>query len=312
MEAALVTSFDRPPHFATTPRPDPAPGQVVVDVLASAISPRVRSGAAGRHYSGAGALPMIPGIDAVGRTSEGRLVYVLTLDTSNGTMAQQVVVDPTHLVGLPDGLDPVVAAAAAIPGISSWVALRSRVALQPGQEVLVLGATGVAGRMAVQIAKALGAGRVIAAGRDPQSLATVARAGADVTVDVGDADALAEAGGNADVVIDYLWGQATERTIPAIVKARTSAEPLSWISIGSMAGPELTLPSAALRAVDLRILGSGQGSVPAATLMAQIPDLMTAVASGTVDVLTEAVPLADVERAWTAPGQAGRRTVLTP
>jgi NADPH:quinone reductase-like Zn-dependent oxidoreductase len=312
MQAALVTSFDRPPHHGTAEPPDPAPGQVVVDVLASAISPRVRSGAAGRHYSGAGALPMIPGIDAVGRTPEGRLVYVLTLDATRGTMAEQVAVDPAAMIDLPQGLDPVVAAAAAIPGISSWVALRSRVTLQPGQEVLVLGATGVAGRMSVQIAKTLGAGRVVAGGRDPHRLADLATAGADVTVDVTDPDALAAAAADADVVIDYVWGSVSEQAIPAIARARTTAAPLSWISIGSMAGPDLRLPSAALRAVDLRILGSGQGSASPEALLGSLPDLMAAVAAGTVEIATTAVPLADVERAWTAPEQAGRRTVLTP
>lgn len=312
MEAALITSFDRPPHFATIGRPEPAPGQILVDVLASAISPRARSGAAGRHYSGAGTLPLVAGIDAVGRTSDGRLVYVLALEAPTGTMAQRIVVDPARVVALPDGIDPVVAAAAANPGISSWVALRSRVTLRPGQEVLVLGATGVAGRMSVQIAKALGAGRVVAAGRDPQGLAAVLEAGADAAVDVRDADAVAAAGSEADVVIDYLWGKASERAIPAIVKVRKSAAPLSWISIGAMAGPELSLPSAALRAADLRILGSGQGSASADALLAQVPDLMAAVAEGTVGVLTNPVPLADVERAWTEPEQAGRRTVLIP
>jgi NADPH:quinone reductase-like Zn-dependent oxidoreductase len=309
VKAALVTSFDRPPQYGTTASPDPAPGQVVVDVLAAAISPRVRSGAAGRHYSGAGELPMVPGIDAVGRAPDGRLVYVLDL---GGTMAEQIAVDPAATVVLPDGLDPVVAAAAAIPGISSWVALRSRVSLQPGQDVLVLGATGVAGRMSVQIAKALGAGRVVAAGRDPGRLADAAAAGADVTVDVGDTDAMAAAAADVDVVIDYLWGEVAERAIPAIVRARDSAAPLSWISIGSMAGPDLRLPSAALRAVDLRILGSGQGSASPAALLAPVPDLMAALAAGTVEVATVAVPLADVEHAWTAPEQPGRRTVLTP
>lgn len=316
MRAAVVDAFDRPPRYGVVERRAAQPGEVVVNMLAVALSPRVRTGAAGRHYTSVDALPMVPGIDGVGRTPDGRLVYVLALDSPDGTMAEQVIVDAGHLVALPEGADPITCAAAGIAGVSSWIALTARVGLRPGQEVLVLGATGVAGRLAVQIARLLGAGRVVAAGRDPDRLAGLTGVGADAVVGLGDPDAyptaLAAAAGSADIVLDYLWGTVTQRALPALLADRTPADgPMHWVSIGSTAGPEISLPSAALRSRDLHLLGSGQGSFTTADLGTPLHDLMAAVAAGTLDVPTRAVPLSDVEQVWQAPEEPGRRTVFT-
>src|SRR6185295_16173877 len=132
-------------------------------------SPRVRSGASGRHYTSRGALPLVPGLDGVGRLPDGRRIYFLALDETFGTMAERALADSRLAVPLPEGVGASAVAAAMIPAISSWVALTTRVNLQRGQSVLVLGATGVGGGLAVQIAKHLGAGRVIAAGRDREA-----------------------------------------------------------------------------------------------------------------------------------------------
>lgn len=314
MRAAVVTSFDNPPHYDVIDCREPGSGEIVVDMLAAALSPRVRSGASGQHYSSTGALPMVPGIDGVGRTADGTLVYVLALDTTMGTMAEQIVVPADQVIALPTGIDPTIAAAAAVPGMSSWVSLTSRVPLQAGQEVLVLGATGAAGRMAVQIATSLGAARVVAAGRDPERLAGLVTAGADDLVSLADdgfAAALAQKAADVDIVLDFVWGTVTQQALPAMIRARTADKPLSWIEIGSMAGADITLPSAALRAADLRILGTGQGASSPAALLGHIADLMAAVAAGTVDIDVRDVPLADVEKAWNAPVPANRRVVFT-
>src|ERR1700759_2561157 len=171
MNAAVVTSFAEPPHYRQFAVPAPSDGEILVDVLAAGLHPRVRSGAAGAHYTSSGTLPMIPGIDGVGRRPDGRLVYFAADDDALGTMADKAAADPRRSVELPDGADVAKVAAAMNPAMSSWVALRRRVQLQPGQSVLVLGATGNAGAMAVQVARRLGAGRVIGAGRDPRRLA---------------------------------------------------------------------------------------------------------------------------------------------
>ena len=180
-------------------------------------------------------------------------------------MAEQTVIDRRRSIALPDGADPIRIAAAMNPAMSSWVALRRRIQFPPGQNVLILGATGSAGQMAVQVARHLGAGRVIAAGRNQQVLDMLPGLGADVVmsieVDPGKAYArLGRAGHDVDVVIDYLWGRPAEDAITAIVTERSDrGKPLSWIQIGSVAGPTAGIPSAALRAANLHILGSGQG-----------------------------------------------------
>ncbi len=159
MKAAVVHAFDAPPRYEDFELPPlKGPDDVVVDVLAAGLHPRVRSGASGTHYASDDVLPMIPGIDAVGRLANGTLVYCVVHDSPYGTMAAQVVADRRRCVPLPDGVDAAVVAAAMNPAMSSWLALRLRAAMRPGQSVFVLGATGNAGRMAIQIAKLLGQG----------------------------------------------------------------------------------------------------------------------------------------------------------
>jgi NADPH:quinone reductase-like Zn-dependent oxidoreductase len=205
MHAAVVRSFDHPPRYEQydTPQPD-GPDETLAEVLAVGLHPRVRSGAAGRHYTSTGTLPMIPGIDGVGRLPDGGLVYFAVPDDVWGSMAEQAVVDPRRTVPLPENADVARIAAAMNPAMSAWVALRRRVPLQPG---LVLGATGNAGAMAVQVARRLGAGRVVGAGRNPERLAALAAVGADEAVALDDdaeatAARLAKAAAAVDIVID--------------------------------------------------------------------------------------------------------------
>ena len=317
MHAAVVRSFDHPPRYEEFATPQPAEGQILVDMLAAGLHPRVRSGANGTHYTSDGRLPMIPGVDGVGRLPDGRRVYFVADDDGPGTMAEQALVDPRRAVELPEGADPVVVAAAMNPAMSSWVALRRRVAFQPGQSVLVLGATGNAGQMAVQIARHLGAARIVAAGRDPRRLDLLPDLGATSVVSMaGDpakaAEQLGEAAADVDVVIDYTWGAPTGLAIPALITRRAErSAPLDWIQIGSMAGPEITLPSFVLRAANLRIMGSGQGSVTAAGIVAELPSLIEQLSLGTLTAAALPLPLAEVERAWGAPTEPGQRVVLT-
>jgi NADPH:quinone reductase-like Zn-dependent oxidoreductase len=317
MKAAVVRSFDQPPRYEEYVDPVAADGEEVVDVLAVGLHPRVRSGADGTHYTSEGALPMVPGFDAVGRRADGRLVYFVSDDGVAGTMAERAVLDPRRAVELPDGADAVAIAAAMNPGMSSWVGLRRRAELAPGESVLVLGATGNAGRMAVQIARLLGAGEVVAAGRNAEILATLPGLGADRVVSLEGGEeaiaALAEAAAEVDVVVDYLWGKPAEAAIPALVRARSDrARALRWVQIGAIAGPEITLPSAALRACNLTLMGSGQGSVSTAGIVEELPALAREVDAGNLVVDAQLIPLAEVESAWTAPVAPGRRLVFVP
>ncbi|MFZ0666854.1 MAG: hypothetical protein WAM97_13960, partial [Acidimicrobiales bacterium] len=186
MRAAVVTSFDTPPTCQEFPTPRPRTSdQVLVDVIAVGLHPRVRSQAAGIHYTSTDELPLVPGIDGVGRTPDGTLRYFVLLDTTMGALAEKTVIDLRRSIVLPAGADPVLIAAAMNPAMSSWLALTRRIKFRPGQSIVVLGATGNAGQMAVQIAKHLGAARVVGTGRDAGRLATLPGLGVDETVALG-------------------------------------------------------------------------------------------------------------------------------
>jgi NADPH:quinone reductase-like Zn-dependent oxidoreductase len=315
MHAAVVTSFDTPPAYAEFPTPTPQTAdEVLIDVIASGLHPRVRSQADGSHYTSSGDLPLVPGIDGVGRAPDGTLRYFHLSDTSAGAMAEQTVIDLRRSIVLPDDADPVLVAAAMNPAMSSWVALRRRINFEPGQTVLILGATGSSGRMAVQIAKRLGAGHIIGAGRSAARLSDLSELGADSTVQLDDATAvsdLARAARDVDVVIDYLWGPITAGVMAGIAGNRSDpGHPLSWIEIGSVGGPSAEIASAALRAVRMQIVGSGQGSVPTRDIVVELPALATEITSGALRIDARAVPLTDIEAAWND-RSAEQRVVVT-
>ena len=319
IHAAVVRSFDSPPSYEPFDLPAPADSdQAVVDVLAVGLHPRVRTGASGRHYTSTGTLPMVPGVDGVGRRDDGRMVYFVADDDLVGPMATRTVIDSRHSIALPDSADVVKIAAAMNPAMSSWVALRRRVPIEAGQSVLILGATGNAGQMAVQVAKRLGAGRVVGAGRDQSRLATLSGIGADATVALTDdaditAAALAEEAAEVDLVIDYLWGKPAGDAIMAVLQARSDrSRALNWIQIGAMAGPTIELPSVAMRSANFRLQGNGQGAVSTRTYLEELPSLVDEIEAGGLAVTAKAVPLADVETAWNAPEVPGVRTVLVP
>jgi NADPH:quinone reductase-like Zn-dependent oxidoreductase len=247
-------------------------------------------------------------VDAVVRDGEGRLRYAVAHDTAHGTMAERTVIETGRSVLLPPDADPVLLAAAMNPAMSSWIALRRRIGFTAGGRVLVLGATGSAGRMAIQVAKRFGASQVIAAGRDPRRLAPLRALGADAVCTLDDLTGAAD----VDVVLDYVWGAPTARAMVDVLTARADrAAQLTWVQIGSVGGLEAPIPSAALRSARLQIVGSGIGSVPGRDIVAELPELATAVAEGAFDVRARAVPLAQVETAWTADA-GGDRLVLVP
>ena len=315
MKAAVVRSFDAPPRYEefTLPVIDDDDA-VTVDVLAAALHPRVKSGAAGRHYADEKILPMIPGIDAVGSLN-GKLVYCVVHDSPFGSMAEKVVVDKRRCIPLPDGVDEAVIAAGMNPGMSSWIALRLRAPIEKGQNVFVLGATGNAGQMAIRIAKLLGAGRVVGAGREVSRLEG---SGADEVVSlVGDDEnvdaAIGKAAADADIVLDYLWSKPAAQAMTAILRARKDrSKPLAWVQIGAIVGPSMELPSVALRSNNLTLMGSGQGSVAPRALVGELPALVAEFAAGRLPITAKKIPLADVEKTWNAPASGAERVVFTP
>jgi len=319
MHAAVVTSFDTSPRVQEFPTPVPAgEAEVLVDVLAVGLHPRVRSQANGSHYTSTDELPLVPGIDGVGRGPDGLLRYFILPDTTMGAMAEKTVIDLRRSIVLPEGSDPVAVAAGMNPAMGSWVALRHRIDFTAGMNVLVLGATGSAGQLAVQVARHFGADRIVAAGRDAVRLAALPALGATDTVSLtGDPDDVAvrlgEAADDVDVVVDFVWGAPATAAMVAVITHRTDrGAPLSWIAVGSMGGPTAAIPSEALRAARLQIVGSGQGSVSAQGFLTELPAIAAEIARGTFSLDVRPMPLADVEQAWAdAPGSS-RRIVLVP
>ncbi|SCF49718.1 Zinc-binding dehydrogenase [Streptomyces sp. LcepLS] len=194
------------------------------------------------------------------------------------------------------------------PGMSSWVALRRRIAFQKGQRIAILGANGNAGRMAIQIAKRFGASQVIAVGRDTTRFKELLALGADQAVAF---DEIGAAAADVDVVLDFVWGApAAESMLPILTARADRSVPLDWVQIGSLAGASAPIPSAALRSARLRIVGSGIGSVPSRDFIAELPELAAAVTDGSLDVQARPVPLADIAKVWDE--QTSERLVFVP
>jgi len=316
MKAAIVSETGKTPVYGDFKEPVPGNGEVRITVSAAALSNVVRSRASGTHYSSSGDLPFVVGIDGVGRLDDGRRVYFVLPKPPLGSMSERTAVSSRQCVALPDGLDDVTAAAIAIPGMSAWAAMKERAKLAAGETVLVNGATGTAGRLAVQIAKYMGANKVIATGRDVEALKSLASLGADVTIPlIEDGDALEEAfqgqfADGVDVVVDYLWGQSAERLLIAGAKAGKDAVPIRFVQVGSVSAPDITLSSAALRASAIELKGSGIGSIPVDRLVKSIDDLMEATVPGRFEIATKTVPLSAVEETWATAGNMPRMVFL--
>jgi NADPH:quinone reductase-like Zn-dependent oxidoreductase len=315
MKAALVVKPGQIPVYGDFKDPLPLPGKAVVRVAASSISHVTKSRASGSHYSSQGELPFVPGTDGTGITHTGERVYFLLPEHPYGGMAQLCLVADQHCVALPAGLDDKFAAAIANPGMSSWAALVERAKLRTGETVLINGATGTSGRLAIQIAKHLGARRVIATGRRPGD--DLRMLGADVVVQlVEDRDVLEEKfkkvfHDGVDVVLDYLWGMSAEVLMIAAAKTAPEGVPIRYIEIGSVSGQNVTLPSAALRASALQLMGSGLSSVPLPRLLEAVKGVLQAAHSAGFQSAMRVMPLANVAQAWTA-DDSGSRIVLVP
>ncbi len=320
MNAAVVRAFDTPPSYSTFPEPTPEAGEHLVTVTAAGLHRIVKSLASGAHYGSTGKLPFVPGVDGVGRLADGTRVYFGGTRDPWGTFAERASAPGAMCIPLPDGLDDATAAGIANPAMSSWVALTARARFVAGESVLILGATGIAGQLAVQIAKRRGASRIIAAGRNPQALEKLKSLGADAVVSLEqEQPALVDAfrgeyaGGGFDIVLDYLWGQPAETLLQAISTRglRKAAPRLRFVQIGSTAGDPISLPSAALRSTGLELLGSGFGSASLPQILAAVSEFFQEAATRPFDFAVQAEPLSQVEALWNTP-ERGARLVFQP
>lgn len=310
MRAAVLHEYGVP-RADEFQEPEAGPEQAVVEVLAAGVNPVDVAISAGLYYAGKPPLPCVAGREGVGMLA-GRRVYFDAPIFPYGSMAQRVLIDPRAAYLVPDGLKDGVAVALGISGVTAWLALTARAQLKEGEHVLILGASGVLGQIAVQAAKLLGAGRVVAAARSPEGLARCMELGADAAVRFDEppdlAAALAEAAeGRIDVVLDPLFGAP----FTAAVNAASFGARL--VQIGAGAGAEATLESAAIRGKMLVIMGLASLAMPAEVKRAAYQQLAEAAADGGLTVDVDALPLEQVAEAWQRLAAGShRKIVLVP
>jgi NADPH:quinone reductase-like Zn-dependent oxidoreductase len=319
MQAAVLRTLGKAPRCEEFLDPIPRDGEAIVTILAAALKPVDKQIANGTHYASPRELPAICGTDGLGRLSDGSRVFFGGARAPYGAMAQRTVVRRAFCFPVPDDIDDDVAAAVPNPGISAWLTLTHRAKLVAGENVLILGATGVTGGLAVRIAKLLGAGRVVAAGRNPEVLSKLLQQGADSTIRLDlPAGELAEAfvretgDSGFQVVIDYVWGAPTETFLAAITRKEfaSATKEIRLVQVGESAGPTISLPAAALRSTPLTILGTA--GIPSREVLADaMQRVMAHAARGELRVDTERVPLAEIEEAWERDPR-GRRLVVIP
>ena len=320
MKAAVLHELGKAPRFDDFAEPTPGKEEALVHVRAASLKSVDKQLASGSHYASPRELPVICGTDGLGILEDGTRVFFGGPRRPYGAMAECTVAPRAFCFPVPAEIDDATAAALPNPGVSAWLSLTQRARLAPGETVLILGATGVTGQIALQIAKLLGAKRVIGAGRSAQVLNRLTELGADVTIQLdqpGDSlkAAFAHEAGEAgfDVILDYVWGSPTEALLAAITKSEfamaTKASRL--VQVGESAGPTISLPAAVLRSTPLMILGTA--GIPSHEILVDaMQQVMKLAAHGDLRIETERVPLADIERVWQRPEQSGRRVVVTP
>ena len=315
MQAAVVNTVGQIPRYQPFPEPKPGEGEAVIRVRAASLNPIVKALASGSHYLAGGDLPMVPGLDGVGTLEDGSRVFFAFIRRPWGSMCERSVCPRSRCLALPDSIDDAVAAALPNPGMPAWLSLKERARLAQGETVLILGATGVAGHLALQVARHLGAGRIIGAGRNTSAIAP---GSVDNIISLNQTEDQIreafreEAARGIDVIIDYLWGRPTELLLEALAMEfqRSGMRLTRLVEVGESAGKTINLPGATLRSVNVHLMGGGFGSVPLDQVFGAIPHLFDMAATGSLTIDVERVPLADVEVAWNRV-EKGRRIVFT-
>ncbi len=311
MDAAILHKYGSP-QFGTFPDPVARDGMKVVEVAAAAISRFDISFASGQHYLRPSQLPVVAGREGVGHLADGRRVYFDAPVAPYGSMAQRTLVTPNGLIEVPAGVDDAVAAALGNSGLAAWLPLEWRAQIQPGETVLVLGATGIVGQIAVQAAKILGARRVVAAGRNAEMLERAKELGADATVNLTMDDTLhvafqEAAQGDIDVIIDYVWGSAAEAGLQA---ARVGGR---LVQIGTISGNEISLSAALMRSKSLSVFGYANYHASFEQRSLAYRRMAELAGEGKLFIPVERIPLQQVEQAWGQQSSgAYKRLVLIP
>lgn len=319
MNAAVLQALGTPPRYDPFPEPAAGEGEVIVHVHAASLKPADKQLASGSHYASPSQFPVICGLDGVGHLDDGQRVFFGGARAPYGAMAERTVVRRAFCFPISDALDDDTAAALPNPGVSAWLTLSHRARLVQGENALILGATGITGTLAVKIAKLLGAGRVVAAGRNPHALDKLLHLGADAIIRLDAsppelAEAFVREAGQSgfQIVIDYLWGKPAEIFLTAVTRKEFAAitSETRYVQVGESAGPTISLSAAVLRSAPLTILGTA-GIPPGNVLLDAFQQVMTYAEKGELTIATERCPLSDIENAWQR-DPPGRRFVIVP
>lgn len=313
MKAAVLREIGGVPRYEDFPDPVAGDGEVVINVTAVAVENVDKMVAAGTHFASKQFMPELPAIpcfDGVGTLPDGTLVGFGHPRPPYGALAEKTVVAKDHVIPMPAGVDPAVSVVlgTAITGLC----IKTAAGFVPGETVLIQGATGVAGRLAVKVARLLGAGCVVATGRDDEALRSL---GADAVINTAvpdDALVAAFAEAKADVVLDFLWGRPTDLLLRALApKALTHAKPTRLVQVGESAGPNVTLAADSVRTSGVEIYGAAKG-LDATTMPEAFDQVVRWTVDGSLTFDLERVPLRDIEAAWQRDDLRGRRLVVLP
>jgi NADPH2:quinone reductase len=298
MRAAVIERIGEPPVLREVPEPV-ADKATVVEVIAAALNPADLSLAGGKFYTGPPPVPYIPGGEGIGRllqngTAGPRVFFRAAMP--NGSLAERAIVSG-QTVAIPDGVPDGLAASLGTPGIAAYLALTRRAQLKAGETVLILAASGVLGAIAVQVARLLGAGRIVAGARDEVGLARSKELGAHATVDLRKTEGLTErireaSGGQLNVVIDPLWG------VPGVAALEALSPFGRFVQLGQSAGNEAVVKSGVVRGRYLSILGHSNFSLPWEDLAAAYRVLIDYAAARKLTVEVEVMPLEAAAEAW--------------
>lgn len=309
MLAAIVDAPGARPRVGEVELPPRLPGQTVLKVLAAPLNPLDLLVASGSFHSARHESAYVPGSESVGVVVEsdsfdaGALVYAEShaSPTSPGSFSTHVIVPDDDVLLLPAGIDPVEAAAIGNSGVAAFLPLVRVAKLARAEVVLVLGATGAVGQLAVQIAHLLGASRVIGVGRDPEVLAHLQAIGADAVVELragegtdGLAQRIRDAAGPVDVILDTLYSQPLEAAL------QTCAMHARVVNVGHSAGPTATIPAGLLRGKQIEVSGFAGLHTPLRDKQAALEWLWGELAAGRIHVTVATLPLQDLPTAWSA------------
>ncbi|MFD1413686.1 quinone oxidoreductase family protein [Oceanobacillus jeddahense] len=322
MKAAVLHKFGEVPQYKDFADPSPGKNEVLIHVKAAILENVDQMIARGEHFASRqflSELPAIVGIRGVGELSDGKLVGFSGMKAPYGAMAEKVVVPNESTVLIPDGISAEEAVALPPAALTSLFPLKWGVKIKPGNTVLINGATGIAGKLAVQIAKLLGAGRVIGTGRNQKSLQRIKELGADTVLDLKQSEDnlfnsfKKEVDRGIDIILDFLWGYPTEILLKSIVpqEINLNGQRTCLVQIGEKAGTNLRLPANALRTSGLEISGGAAGITPA--FIQEGTELIWEwLKEDKLHMDIEKVPLQDIENIWNRPDFQGKRIVITP